>query len=240
MVMAADSTANAPLYEMRVYYSPAGKLDNLHKRFREHTLGLFEKHGVRNVGYFVPQGENPENKLVYFVSYPSREAREKSWKAFMSDPEWQRAYKDSEKDGSILFGNKIESVFLKPTDYSPALKVQAKGGRVFELRTYTTPEGKLPNLNARFRNHTLELFKKHGMDNLIYWTKTEGQEGADTTLIYLLAHTSTEARDRSFGAFRQDAAWVAAKGESEKNGSLTAPNGVKSEILVPTDYSPLK
>jgi hypothetical protein len=234
---AADG-GNAPVYEMRVYYSPEGKLDDLHARFRNHTLKLFEKHGITNVGYFVPEGENPEHKLVYFLSYPSREAREKSWKEFFADPDWQKAAKESEKNGRIVA--KVESYFLEPTDYSPTLKISREGGRVFELRTYTTPEGKLADLDARFRNHTIELFKKHGMENLIYWHRMKDQPGAKTTLVYLLAHKSRDAAKKSFAEFGSDPAWVKAKSESEKNGPLTVPNGVKSEFLVPTDYSPLK
>ena len=129
---------------------------------------------------------------------------------------------------------------MRETDYSPKLNIEKKGGRVFELRTYTTPSGKLDDLDARFRNHTIGLFKKHGMDNLIYWHKIPGQKDAETTLIYLLGHRSREAAQDSFGAFREDPAWLKAKGDSEKAGSLTVPNGVKSEFLVPTDYSPLK
>ena len=236
-MMAAEATSS-PLYEMRVYYAPEGKLDDLHARFRDHTLRLFEKHGIKNIGYWVPQGGNPENKLVYVLSYPDREARDMSWKAFMSDPDWKKAHSDSEKNGKRVA--KIEQIFVKETDYSATLKVKKEGDRVFELRTYTTPEGKLDELDDRFRNHTMDLFKKHGMNNLIYWHKTPDQKGAETTLIYLLGHKSREAGQASFDAFRKDPDWLKAKGDSEKEGSLTVPNGVKSEILVLTDYSPLK
>ena len=235
-IMAADQKNE--IYEMRVYYAPEGKLEDLHARFRNHTMKLFEKHGIRNVGYFVPEGANPERKLVYFLAYPDRDARNRSWKDFMSDADWQKAHKESEKNGKLV--EKIEDVFMQPTDYSPKPKIEAKGDRVFEMRTYTTPEGKLGDLNARFRDHTLKLFEKHGMENVIYWTKTPDQQGAGTTLIYLLAHKDKEAAKKSFDAFRQDPDWVKAKTESEKNGSLTVQNGVKSEFLVPTDYSPLK
>jgi hypothetical protein len=237
-LLAADSAAAKELYEMRVYYAPEGKLDTLHARFRDHTMKLFEKHGIKNVGYFVPEGENPEHKLVYFIAHASKEARDKSFKEFGADPEWQKAAKESEKNGKIV--SKIESVLLNTTDYSPIPKIEKKGGRVFELRTYTTPESKLDDLNARFRNHTLKLFEKHGMENVAYWIKTPDQKDAQTTLIYLLAHKDKDAVKKSFDAFRLDPDWLKAKTESEKNGSLTVQNGVKSEILVPTDYSPLK
>src|SRR5437867_2000713 len=89
---AADNDGR--IYEMRVYYAAPGKLDALNTRFREHTCKLFEKHGITNVVYLTPI-ENPDQKLIYFLSYPSREARAASWKAFMADPEWQSAYKAS-------------------------------------------------------------------------------------------------------------------------------------------------
>src|SRR4051812_34553601 len=74
-------------FEMRTYYAAPGKLDDLQARFRDHTTRLFEKHGMVNVGYWVPL-TNTENKLIYLLAYPSREAREKSWKEFSADPDW--------------------------------------------------------------------------------------------------------------------------------------------------------
>src|SRR5204863_1547310 len=146
--------------------------------------------------------DNPEHKLVYFLSYPNREARDKSWKEFGSDPDWQKAAKESEKNGKIV--QKVESYFLKLTDYSPKPEISSQGGRVFELRTYTTPEGKLSDLDKRFKDHTIELFKKHGMENIAYWHRTSDQRAADTTLVYLLAHKSKDAAKNSFDAFRKD------------------------------------
>ncbi len=229
-------------YEMRVYYAPPGKLDELHARFRDHTCKLFEKHGMVNIGYWVPL-ENTENKLVYVLAYPNREAREKSWKAFMADPDWQKAWKESEKNGKLVA--KAESSFMEATDYSPAIKVAAASPeRTFELRTYTASAGNLGALDSRFRDHTIKLFTKHSMQNFAYWHLMPGQKGADNKLIYLLAHKSKEAAAESFKAFRADPDWVAAKEASEKKagGSLTEGGmaGVKSEFLKATDYSPTK
>ena len=114
---------------------------------------------------------------------------------------------------------------------------------VYELRVYTAAKGKLDALHARFRDHTLKLFEKHGMTNVGYWTPVKGQRGKnDDTLIYLLAHKSEDAAKASWAAFRADPDWVAARRGSEEKagGSLTVPDGVKSEFLKPTDYSPLK
>jgi hypothetical protein len=112
----APSEEKATCYEMRIYYAAEGKLEALHARFRNHTIALFEKHGMTNHQYWVPE-DNAEGKLVYILSYPDREAREASWKAFLADPEWQAAKAASETEGKLVA--KVESVFLKTTDYSP-------------------------------------------------------------------------------------------------------------------------
>jgi hypothetical protein len=237
-LFAADAPSSGPVYELRVYYAAEGKLDELNARFRNNTMRIFEKHGMKNVGYFVPEGANPERKLVYFLEHKSRDAVTPSWKAFGADPEWQQVARESEKNGRLV--SRLERTLLQLADYSPEPRIEKKGDRVFELRTYTTPDGKLEDLNARFWNHTMNLFKKHGMENVAYWVKQPDQKDADKTLIYLLAHKSRDAAKKSFDSFRQDPDWVKAKTESEKNGSLTVEGGVKSEFLVPTDYSPMK
>ena len=238
---AADPKADTRVYEMRVYYAAPGKLDALNARFKNHTVKLFEKHGMTNVGYFVPAGDNKEGKLVYFLAYPDKAARDTAWKAFAADPAWQAARAASEKDGKLVA--KVEQKFLAATDYSPALAIEAKGARVFELRTYTATAKNLPGLDARFRDHTVKLFEKHGMTNVVYWHLLPTEKGADVTLVYLLAHKTRDAAKESFDAFRQDPAWLAARKASEDKGggSLTEEKGgVRSEFLTPTDYSPLK
>ncbi len=228
----------AAFYEMRTYYATPGKLEDLQARFRNHTLKLFEKHGMKNIGYWVPT-ENPENKLIYILEYPSREAREKSWKSFGADPEWHKAAKESEANGKLVA--KAESLFLTATDYSPAIAPYSSDKpRLFELRTYTASPGKLSDLNRRFRDHTLKLFTKHGMTNVGYWVPADSDKGAENTLIYIVAHRDQAASEQSWKAFRADPEWTAAKSASEVNGSLTAPNGVKSLLMKPTDYSPTR
>ncbi len=118
LIHAADPRTSAPgprLFEMRTYHTHPGRLDALNARFRDHTNKLFVKHGMELVGYWTPQ-DKPDT-LVYILAYPSREAREASWKAFQADPDWKAAREASEKDGKIV--DKVESVFLDPTDYSP-------------------------------------------------------------------------------------------------------------------------
>jgi hypothetical protein len=236
---AVDRKAS-PVYELRIYYAAEGKLDALHARFRDHTCKLFEKHGMKNVGYWVPL-ENPDGKLIYILEHLDRDARDASWKAFVADPDWKAAHAASEKDGKLVA--KVEMHFLELTNFSPPLRIEEVGDRVFELRHYTTTEGNLAALDNRFKDHTMDLFKKHGMDNLVYYHIQTGEKGSENTLIYLLAHKSQEAGQKSFAAFREDPDWLLARKASEERagGSLTvAEGGVKSTYMKPTDYSPWK
>jgi hypothetical protein len=243
LVMNSLSPAAEPdgrLFEMRIYSAAEGKLDALHARFRDHTTKLFVKHGITNIGYWTPVNSE-DRQIIYVLAYPSREAREQSWKNFAADPAWIEAKQASEVNGKLV--DKVVTKFLQATDYSPAIKLDASGNRVFELRTYTTTPGNLDALHARFRDHTVKLFEKHGMTNVIYWTLTADQPAADKTLIYLLAHDSQEAAKASFAAFRSDPVWVAARtaSEAKAGGSLTeAQDGVLSLFMTPTDYSPIR
>lgn len=241
MTKGRAATPDTRCFEMRVYFAAEGKLEELQTRFRKHTVALFAKHGMTNLGYWVPL-ENPENKLIYVLAYPSREARDEAWKAFEADPDWLVAKGASEQNGKLVA--KVESTFLQATDFSPEIRVSAgTSPRTFELRTYTTTPGNLERLLKRFRGHTVGLFVKHGMTNVAYWTLQPGQPGAENTLVYILAHASKAAGEASFKAFRADPTWVAAKAASEQEagGSLTTdPDGVKSVFMAPTDFSPTR
>jgi hypothetical protein len=110
-----EKSVNNRVYELRTYTTLPGRLPALNKRFSEHTVKLFEKHGMKNEMYWVPTDE--ENKLIYVVSHDSREAADKSWKAFQADSDWQKARTASEADGKIV--EKVDRVWMKLTDYSP-------------------------------------------------------------------------------------------------------------------------
>jgi hypothetical protein len=237
---AAEKPQETRLFELRIYTAAKGKLEDLHARFRDHTLKLFEKHGMTNIGYWVPL-DNPEEKLYYLIAHKDKASRDASFKAFSGDPDWKAAAAASEKNGKIT--SKIESHFLTATDYSPLIAPSVgKEPRVFEMRTYTATKGNLDNLNARFRDHTLKLFEKHGIINLWYTTLAKGEKNDDLILIYMVAHKSEAEAKKSFDAFRLDPDWISARKASEEKGggSLTAPDGVKSLFMKATDYSPTK
>jgi NIPSNAP len=114
---AARADKEARVYEMRTYHAAPGKLDALHARFRDHTCKLFEKHGMTLIGFWSPlDKKESEEVMVYLLAYPSKDAADKAWKAFLEDPEWLKAKAASEKDGPLV--KKVERKYLTPTDYS--------------------------------------------------------------------------------------------------------------------------
>lgn len=232
LLLVCGSVSAQKFFEMRVYHLHNGKMPDLQARFKNHTLGLFKKHKIESIGYFVPV-KNPDSVLVFVLGYDSHQQRDSSWKTFSADPDWVKARAESEKNGPIV--KKVDQYFLNPTDFNMNNYSQ-EGNRVFELRTYTASKYNLGLLLARFRNHTVALFEKHGMKNIAYWT----QEGKDDMLIYLLSHKNQEAQKASFASFVKDQGWIDARAASEKlaNGSITS--AIKSEFLQALDFSPLK
>jgi len=222
-------------FEMRIYYCHPGRLDALLQRFTNHTTKIFEKHGMTNVGYWIPNN-NTDNALYYILAYPSQAARDSSWKHFGADPAWKEVAKKSEESGKIVA--KVTSIFMNATDFSPKIKAsKTDADRTFEMRTYTAAPDKLPNVLARFRDHTTKLFKKHGMDNIAYFT-TIPKDGSQSKLLYFIAHKSESDGKSSFDAFRKDPNWIKVKEESEKDGKIVEKT--ESIYMSPTTFSTIR
>ena len=130
--------------------------------------------------------------------------------------------------GALLFGN---------GPGAEAEETDRKSPRVFELRTYTTAPGKLDDLHKRFADHTMKIFARHGMKNVVYWTPDDPKLKTNT-LVYVLAHKNRKAAAKSWDAFRKDPQWKKAFAESRKSGPIVTR--VVSRFLNPTDYSPFK
>jgi len=106
------------VYELRTYTAPDGKLGDLHARFKNHTIRIFNNHGMKSIGYFAPQDAPlSQNTLIYILEHPSRDEAKKHWAEFQADPEWKKVSEESQKDGRIV--SKVDSVFMTATDYSP-------------------------------------------------------------------------------------------------------------------------
>ena len=139
---------------------------------------------------------------------------------------------------ALVVGAAFAGGILAHAVLAPAATLHAAGNRVYEIRTYTTPPGKLEALKARFRDHTIKIFNKYDMRSVGYWVPQDAPL-KDNTLIYILSHESREAAAKSWAAFRVDPEWVKAKAESEKDGPLTSKTP-ESVFADPTDFSALK
>jgi hypothetical protein len=239
--LALPSLSNQPkdtlCYELRIYYTHPCKLNDLLKRFRNHTLKIFEKHGMTNVGYWTPL-DNPEGKLYYILSYPNRAARDASWKAFGQDTTWKRVAAESEVNGKIV--SKVESIFLKTTDFSPNNFKNSANSNIWEFRIYTCTPNNLANLLERFRGFTVKRFEQYGMTNKAYWTATDEKQGSDKMLYYFLTHPSVEAHKAAFDKFRADPEWIETRKASEVKGGGSLTVKVESIFMYPTDFSKLR
>ena len=115
-----DNANSTGVYELRVYHAAPGKLADLLKRFREHTVEIFNRHGMKSVAYWTPLDEpDKSNTLIYILYHPSREAAAANWKAFQDDPEWKRVHDQSEVNGKLV--DKVDSTYMALTDFSPRL-----------------------------------------------------------------------------------------------------------------------
>jgi hypothetical protein len=109
------------VYELRVYHAAPGKLADLLARFRDHTVKLFDRHGLKSVAYWTPIDEpQKSNTLIYILQHPSREEAAANWKSFQDDPEWKSVKEKSELNGKLT--EQIDSTFLVLTDFSPPLR----------------------------------------------------------------------------------------------------------------------
>ena len=232
----AKSDASAIVYEMRIYTAKEGKLEALHKRFREHTVKYYMKHGVEPIGFWVARDTpKSQNTIVYILRHQKMEAAGYFWRWMREDKGWQKALKDSEKNGPLA--DEPTVVYMNATDYSPKFLTGEKTkAAVFELRTYKTNPGKLKALDARFRNHTLGFFKKYGMHSVGYWHPNTKPD-SENTLIYLLRHKSDQAAAASWKAFSADPAWRKVAKESQEDGRFLSARP-ESIYLKAIDYSP--
>ncbi len=240
---AQSGTRSSKVYKLRLYTANEGKLTDFQTIFRSVALPLFGKYGIENVfdGTVLEgariDGSAAGNMLVCVLAHPSRAAADRSWAAFEGDAKWQLALKQSEQNGALL-AKPAASIFMTPTDFSPALEPPTTGSttRVFELRKYNTGPDGLPRTVDQFKSGLAAILSKNGMTPIAYWI-TDGRD----TFIYLLAHKDRESARKSWAGFMTDFRPFMA----EFNARVPAPpaGGRKPDdnrFLIPTGYSPQK
>jgi hypothetical protein len=262
----AGDTMPKKLYELRIYQTNPGKLSDLHARFRDHTLKLFEKHGMENIIYWTLaenfRDESKDNTLIYILAHKNKEAADASWKGFRDDPAWQAVVAKSEENGKLLAAPPV-SVFMNPTDFHPGdWEANSKSdtpARLFELRRYNDGEARVPATVGRFRDWEAELFRTSGIETLGFWTTAD-----NSAFVYLLGYKDRETADRYWQTFftgfrsrgrnpnpqireqggeKQEAAPGRDAGtgtRQARRGRGGRGGGIEQRWLVPTDYSPRK
>ena len=244
-----DAVTITTIYRLDSYAAKPGRLDDLHAWFQAHLDDVLARHGAEGIACLVPADTKPDdgNRFVSITRYPTQQALVEFCQGVSADPLWQPL--DTTKETPERLVETVDTLLFTPTDYSPAFEPSRHPQpRIFELRTYTCPSPEtMRDLHERFRRHTMKLFARHGMENLVYWHPLVwGPRNPDTgsrRLVYLLGHKSRDAAKASFAAFRSDPEWLAAKQASEDRagGSLTSvEGGVVSEFFIPTEYSPLR
>jgi hypothetical protein len=215
------------LYERRIYTAVPGKLPAVNDRFAKHTTGIFKNHGIGMLGFWTDE-IGTSNQLTYILVFDSMADREKKWASFQADPAWHQVRSETEAAGPIV--NYVVNGFMRLTPYSPQPQL---GSNLYELRVYDAMPGKLPALHDRFANHTMQLFIKHGITNVAYWTD---DVGTSNRLVYMLGYPDLGTREKGWTAFQADPAWQQARAESERNGPLVRVS--RHAILRLTSYSP--
>ena len=260
----AQSPSASKLYELRSYVSEPGRQSDVLKLMADGSVPFMAKHSLTLVGAWT--SIDPKDERVFMlISHKDKASCDTATAALQNDAGWKEVIQKSMVNG-VKPVKSFERVFLSVNDYSPALDVKQIGGRVFELRTYIATKGNLPALNARFKNHTLGLFSKHGMTNILYCSALDGEQltsaklleavspmdnasadldanlpAAGNSLVYIIAHASPEAAKASFAKFGGDEEWTKVRKASEAaaGGPLTVKGGVKSLFLKPTSFSPI-
>ena len=222
---------DGPVYELRIYAAAEDRLGHLIKRFREHTDRLFRKHKMEPVAYWLPTDGTAKEKrrFVYILKHPSRYAAYRNWNAFTHDPEWKRGVLEKPEFQRLL-NERPESMFLTPQEI-PGTFPHSTNPSIFELRTTTVANGKLPDLQARHRQHTSRLQLKHGIHPRGNWFAYDKPE-SENTMVTLLRHTNRTQADLNWKAIEADPEWKKSRGNlNTKTDRL---------YLKPMDFSPMR
>lgn len=216
------------IYELRVYDTTPGKLPALLDRFEKVNVPFFAKQGIGMFGFWTDD-IGVSNRLTYIVTFDSMGDRERKWDAFQADPEWQKLRQEErQRDGEWVIG--LRNTLMRLTPYSPEPRITTN---IQELRVYDAMPAKLPAVNDRFANYTGRFFKKHGIEEIGYWTDVIG---TGNQLWYMLGYDDLGERQQKWDAYLADTDWHKVRAESEVDGALVSKS--YNSILRPTAFSP--
>ena len=215
------------LYELRIYDAMPGRFGAVNDRLANYSSPFLRKHGMEILGFWTDE-IGTSNRVTYIISFESMADCEAKWSAFRADPDWQRAFAETEKDGPLV--GTVHNSFMRLTPYSPEPQVTSK---VQELRVYEVVPGKMQALHERMANHTMGYLKKYGIDMIGFWTDAVG---ISNQLWWMIGYPSLAEREKRWSAFMVDPDWLKAVEESHRDGVLVSR--AHNSILSPTPYSP--
>jgi len=229
----ANDTQDQRVYELRTYFASQGKLDDLHHRFKEHMLGLHEKYGISNLGYWVPT-DNPKRMIVTLVSYPDMEARERSWARLSADREWINARRQSEANGRIL--DAVREEILTADQAADVMTFAAKADRSLEIRRFTAESGKAEEVKALVRDQLTGEVGSNTKAVIRFFSPTGEGNRTSTTLIAFVVRPKVDNERMEFVNTRGG---VSTGGESGDFTGQRIPGEIVTTLKA-TEYSPSK
>ena len=226
------SRADSTCYELRIYRCFEGRVPALQKRFQEHTLSLFKKHGIRSIGYWLPLHGEP-NTLYYIIAYPDRRSRDSMWNAFAQSAEWLEVKRRSEEDGRIV--DQVTSLFMTMPALSPRAEAFRSGAdHTFELKTYPCASGDCSNLLAAFNDAGRKILEKQGIRTVAVWLASQPDK-TPAGVVCLFVHKSEAAARTSWEAIGRDRGWRQITGAPSPYGA-----NATSVLLAPLPFSGIR
>ncbi len=238
-VLASTMIASAAenYHEIRIYTVTSNKMGGVMERFRETVDPVRRKHGITTLGYWSEPGSTNGGAFVYLMTAASKEELQKQEQEFGADPQFKEGYAFSNKK----HGKTVEKIVSLPLTMDATAKfdfTSAKTPRAFDLRIYSVLPGKLEAFRARWRDHAVPIYERHGLHSVGWWVSDKKDAEDHDQFVCLLAGESIPAILSSIREFHQDAAWIRVEKETEAGGKLRS--GVTGFKLTPTDFSALK
>lgn len=223
--------------ELRLYAVSTNRMAGVLERFRRTVEPLRRVHGIRTVGCWTSPGTTNGGTFAYLLTDASRAELRRKEQAFGADPRFQEGFAASTRK----HGKTVDAIVALPLRADPSTSFDftpAATNRAFELRVYTVHPGRLEAFRARWRDHAVPLYRRHGLDCLGWWTAEKPEPGAPDRVVCLLAAASPDAVQQAKAAFHDDPEWRRVERETERDGPLR--DGVDSYLLTPADFSLLK
>lgn len=233
----AGGTAGRNYHELRIYTVTRNKMDGVLERFHDTVEPVRRKHGITTIGYWSAPGTTNGGTFAYLMAAASKEELQKQEKEFGSDAQFKEGYAAS----NAKHGKTVDKIVALPLIVDATTKfdfTSAKAARAFDLRIYSVLPGRIDAFRARWRDHAVPIYERHGLHSLGWWMADKKDADGNDQFVCLLAGESIAVIEKSITEFHQDVEWLRVERETEANGKLHS--GVIAYKLAPTGFSPLK